>query len=73
MESIREEVRKKYAAAITETKNCCSTDRSCNPVTGNLYQINELDGLPTDLVASSFGCGNPTALAPCMLAKSYLT
>ncbi|TCL40196.1 acetyltransferase (GNAT) family protein [Anaerospora hongkongensis] len=64
MEAIREEVRKKYAAAITETKSCCSTDRSCNPVTGNLYRINELDGLPADLVASSFGCGNPTALAP---------
>lgn len=38
MEGIREEVRKKYAAAITETQSCCSADRSCNPVTGNLYQ-----------------------------------
>lgn len=63
METIREQVRKKYAAAITAAQSCCGPDRSCNPVTGNLYQSGELDGLPADLAASSFGCGNPTALA----------
>jgi N-acetylglutamate synthase-like GNAT family acetyltransferase/SAM-dependent methyltransferase len=64
MQDIREQVRKKYAAAIQKTQSCCgNSDLSCNPVTGNLYQTNELDGLPEDMVASSFGCGNPTALA----------
>lgn len=72
MEDIREEVRRKYAAAITETQSCCSADRSCNPVTGNLYQTAELDGLPADLVASSFGCGNPTILATLHAGETVL-
>lgn len=72
MEEIREQVRKKYAAAITEVQSCCGGDRSCNPVTGNLYQTGELDGLPEDLVASSFGCGNPTALATLHAGETVL-
>jgi arsenite methyltransferase len=64
MQEIREQVRKKYAAAMEQPQSSCGkSDISCNPVTSNLYETNELDGLPEDLVASSFGCGNPTALA----------
>ncbi len=72
MEAIREQVRKKYATAITEARSCCGDDCSCNPVTGNLYQTGELDGLPEDLVASSFGCGNPTALASLHAGETVL-
>ncbi|HWR09781.1 arsenite methyltransferase [Sporomusa sp.] len=72
MEAIREQVRKKYAAAITKGQSCCGSDCSCNPVTGNLYQTGELDGLPEDLVASSFGCGNPTALATLHAGETVL-
>jgi N-acetylglutamate synthase-like GNAT family acetyltransferase/2-polyprenyl-3-methyl-5-hydroxy-6-metoxy-1,4-benzoquinol methylase len=72
MENIREQVRQKYAAAITGAQSCCGADRSCNPVTGNLYQTNELDGLPEDLVASSFGCGNPTALGTLYAGETVL-
>ncbi|MDF2876356.1 MAG: GCN5-related N-acetyltransferase, partial [Sporomusa sp.] len=72
MEAIREQVRKKYAAAITEGQSCCCSNCSCNPVTDNLYQTGELDGLPADLVASSFGCGNPTALATLHAGETVL-
>jgi len=72
MEAIREQVRKKYAAAITEGQSCCGGDCSCNPVTGNLYQTGELDGLPADLMASSFGCGNPTALTTLHAGETVL-
>jgi N-acetylglutamate synthase-like GNAT family acetyltransferase/SAM-dependent methyltransferase len=72
MEAIREQVRKKYAAAITEGQSCCGGNCSCNPVTDNLYQTGELDGLPADLVASSFGCGNPTALATLHAGETVL-
>ena len=61
-EDIREDVRKKYAQAITNRLSCCSTGATNNPVTGNLYETNEIQGLPEDIVKSSFGCGNPTAL-----------
>lgn len=64
MQEVREQVRQKYAAAIQRTQSCCgNTGSSCNPVTSNLYESTELGGLSEDLVASSFGCGNPTALA----------
>ena len=61
-EDIREDVRKKYAQAITNRLTCCGTGATNNPVTGNLYETNEIQGLPEDIVKSSFGCGNPTAL-----------
>ena len=72
MEEIREQVRKKYAAAITEAQSCCGGDRSLSPVTDNLYQTGDLNGLPEDLVASSFGCGNPTALATLHAGETVL-
>jgi SAM-dependent methyltransferase len=34
-----------------------------DPVTRDLYDHSETAGLPTDAVAASLGCGNPTALA----------
>ena len=74
-EDIREVVRQKYAQAITLKTGCCgdgNTGISCgcgdplnktNTITGDLYQSNDLEGLPEDMVAASFGCGNPTLLA----------
>lgn len=73
-EDIREVVRQKYARAITEKSCCCgdSWGSSCcggplsdatKVITGDLYQPEEVDGLPQNIVGASFGCGNPTALA----------
>lgn len=74
-ETIREVVKKRYAKAITGRKGCCgggSLGSSCcdtglskatKMITGNLYSESEVEGLPEDLIATSFGCGNPTALA----------
>jgi N-acetylglutamate synthase-like GNAT family acetyltransferase/SAM-dependent methyltransferase len=62
-QDIREDVRKKYAQAITNKLSCCGAGAADNPITGNLYESNEIDGLPEDIVKGSFGCGNPTALA----------
>ena len=72
---ITEAVKKKYAQAITERKGCCSgsgsgssccdtgISRATQMVTGNIYSEKEVQGLPEDMIATSFGCGNPTALA----------
>ena len=73
-EEVREFVRQKYARAITLKTGCCgeSRGRACcgeplndavNLITGDLYRPDEVEGLPGDAVAASFGCGNPTALA----------
>jgi len=74
---IREVVKQKYAEAISgKTGGCCgggkidlggcccgSASDAINPITGNLYQLKDLQGMNPDLIATSFGCGNPTALA----------
>lgn len=62
-EEVRENVRKKYAEAITRKQSCCGTLICDNPVTENLYKVNEVEELPEGLIKSSFGCGNPTALS----------
>lgn len=68
---IRELVKEKYAQAISKTGSCCGGSSCCGGdslsqatkiITGNLYQQDQVVGLPEDLVANSFGCGNPTAL-----------
>jgi arsenite methyltransferase len=43
--------------------SCCGSNVSADPITSNLYQDHEKDGLPADAIAASLGCGNPTALA----------
>ena len=68
--SIKEQVRDRYAREAERVlqhlgkASCCGTASSCSdPITGNLYAENEKAGLPEDAVATSLGCGNPTALA----------
>lgn len=72
VQDIREDVRKKYAHAITNKLSCCGTSTCNNPVTGNLYEINEIEGLPEDILQASFGCGNPTALAELYAGETVL-
>jgi hypothetical protein len=50
--------------------SCCTTasgDACCaatsDGITDNLYQVDELDGIPLKAALASLGCGNPTALA----------
>ena len=68
--NIVEIVRDKYAkAALRVTsgeRGCCGTASSrdgCDPVTSNLYAMEETTALPDEAVRASLGCGNPTALA----------
>ncbi|MEN6348977.1 MAG: arsenite methyltransferase [Syntrophomonas sp.] len=78
MEDIRDAVKKKYARAITsKTGGCCGgskidmggcccnglSDAAADTITGNLYHLKDMEGLDPDMIATSFGCGNPTALA----------
>src|SRR5579885_2955572 len=74
-EAIKEQVRAHYAHQAervrqTGTKACCCGSSSADPatakrdpITSNLYAAEETAELPTDAVAASLGCGNPTALA----------
>jgi arsenite methyltransferase len=63
---VQEAVREKYGEIARSVGNggCCGPS-SCgcgDPITSNLYSDAETSGLPSDAVAVSLGCGNPTAL-----------
>ena len=69
-ETLTAAVRERYARAAQEavsggSSSCCGGDGCCqtDPITRDLYQAEELTGLPAEAVAASLGCGNPTALA----------
>jgi len=65
-EQIYAAVRDRYASAarIATKSACCSpSDITAGVVTSNLYEKDETDALPSDAVAASLGCGNPTMLA----------
>ena len=68
--SIREVVKEKYGKAAltvlqgTGPASCCGEDGSscADPITKDLYSAREASSLPSDAIAASLGCGNPTAL-----------
>ena len=70
-EDIRDAVKDKYGQAArqarTGTASCCGTSRAeascCDPITSNLYSIQESGEVPDLAIRASLGCGNPTALA----------
>jgi len=68
-EAITERVRERYASAALQSqageRSCCATDccsSADDPVTGNLYNATQTEGLPEEAILASLGCGNPTAL-----------
>ncbi len=71
-ETITAQVRARYARAARSVQaggdsaccssDCCSDSGTDDPVTGNLYDATQTEGLPEDAVLASLGCGNPTAL-----------
>lgn len=63
---LREQVRRRYAAAATATDGCC--DGSCGPggsadAAAQLYAADQLAAVPSAASLASLGCGNPTAVA----------
>ncbi len=70
-DNVKDAVRERYAAAAKRVTDagqatCCGGPSCCgeeDPITRDLYARTEVAGLPTDAVAASLGCGNPTALA----------
>ncbi|HSA54237.1 MAG TPA: arsenite methyltransferase [Gemmatimonadaceae bacterium] len=77
-EALRATVRERYGAAARRAAegrtatcgcgtSCCSdgsaTTETWDPITSNLYEAGEVQGIPAEALLASLGCGNPTALA----------
>lgn len=74
-ENLRAVVREKYGAAARRASegevancgcgtSCCSpTAETWDPITSDLYDEGQVQGIPAEALLASLGCGNPTALA----------
>jgi SAM-dependent methyltransferase len=66
---VRDVVKQKYGQAASrvrhgyENPGCCSDSGCGDPITSNLYELEQIGTLPVEAVVASLGCGNPTALA----------
>ena len=74
MSDIKDVVKQKYGQAAlrvveSQGQSCCgpgccsSVPGAVDPITVNLYDEKQTEGLPAEAVLASLGCGNPTALA----------
>ena len=52
------------SSSCCESTGCCgTTTEGWDPITANLYDKGQTDGIPAEALLASLGCGNPTALA----------
>ena len=76
--SIKQEVREVYAREARKVRDgkdsgCCGPSvGSYEAITSNLYEQGETAQLPTDALAASLGCGNPTARAALKQGEAVL-
>ena len=82
-EALRSEVRAKYGAAARRASEgqqatcacgtaCSSKEMEWDPITSNLYEAAETEGIPAAALLASLGCGNPTALAQLLPGETVL-
>jgi arsenite methyltransferase len=78
-EGLKATVREKYGAAAAQAasgvqSSCCGApaDEVWDPITADLYDAAETDGLPAEALLASLGCGNPTALAQLSVGETVL-
>ena len=60
---IHETVREYYAERIKSSASCCGSDSSCCSPESNLYPLDLLTTVPSDVASTSYGCGDPITLA----------
>ena len=76
---VKSVVKEKYGeaarrAAVGKTScGCGGTEGGCgDPITSNLYDVEQIGQLPVEAVVASLGCGNPTALAELKAGETVL-
>lgn len=79
--ALKQIIQAEYGQAARQAKqgkaSCCGSgsileDGKLDPITQNLYAVEETAGLPSEALMASFGCGNPTALATIQPGETVL-
>ncbi len=68
---IHEAVREHYAERIKKSASCCGTDSCCAPE-NDLYPVDLLTTVPSDVASTSYGCGDPITLASLQAGQTVL-
>jgi len=74
-EIVKDNYRKAALQVVTGGTACCGSvcgESKSDPITANLYAVEETKGLPAEAVNASLGCGNPTALAQLQPGETVL-
>ena len=83
-EAIRATVRERYTEAARRASegsaatcgcgtSCCGDDTEVwDPITTDLYDAGQVEGIPAEALLASLGCGNPTALAELSAGETVL-
>jgi arsenite methyltransferase len=78
-----DEIRARYGAAAQRAAAgevatcgcgtaCSSKSAEWDPITSDLYDAGETEGIPAEALLASLGCGNPTALAQLLPGETVL-
>jgi SAM-dependent methyltransferase len=78
-QTLKDAIQQKYGEAAVRARSgqekagCCGPSCGCgDPITSDLYEAIETEGLPDTAVAASLGCGNPTALIELKAGETVL-
>ena len=79
-QDLKAAIRQKYGEAALMVfqgarASCCepgAAGSACAPVSANLYERQQIAGLPKEALEASLGCGNPTALAELQPGETVL-
>ena len=75
-EKLKDYIKSRYGAAARAATSGCGcgcgcSDQECE-ITSDLYQAEQLEGIPAAAALASLGCGNPTALAELLPGETVL-
>ncbi len=68
---IHETVREHYADQIKKSASCCGPDHSCD-TSSNIYPVDLLTTVPSEVASASYGCGDPITLASLKSGQTVL-
>ena len=77
---VKQIVKEKYGQAALRVyqggSSCCgpapASAASCDPITADLYDLEQAKEIPEEALLASLGCGNPTALARLEVGETVL-
>lgn len=68
---IHETVREHYAGRIKNSASCCGPNHSCD-TSSNIYPVDLLTTVPSEVASTSYGCGDPITLASLKSGQTVL-